>query len=154
MSVAAIDGTLEAANLKRRVRNISVYDSLVIRRDGGGEERLGKTMVSNQVADSLEPGTRGRFYTYASIDHKGMHGVRTADGKAVYDFPQNNEKIMLVVLALNLVWLVGGILYDGRARYFPLALVVLAAVVYPLYRKTRLEARRQFDADSSATIPA
>ncbi|HEY5721777.1 MAG TPA: hypothetical protein VIT45_05595 [Allosphingosinicella sp.] len=153
MSVAAIDGTLEAANLKRRVRNISVYDSITIRRDGGGEERLGKTIVSNPVADALEPGTRGRFYTYASIDHKGLHGVRTAD-KAVYDFPRNNEKLMLVVLAVNLVWLVGGILYDGRARYLPLALVVLAAVVYPLYRKTRVETQRQFEADASAAIPA
>jgi hypothetical protein len=152
MSVAAIDGTLEAASLKRKVRNISVYDSIVIRRDGGGEERLGKTIVGNPVADALQPGTRGRFYTYASIDHKGMHAVRTADGKAVYDFPQNNEKLMLVVLAVNLIWLVGGILLDGRARYFPLALVVLAAIVYPLYRKTRLECRRQFDADSS--VPA
>ena len=148
MSVAVIDGTLEAANLKRRVRNISVYDSIVIRRDGGGEERLGKTMVSNPVADMLQPGTRGRFYTYASIDHKGMHGVRTAD-KSVYDFPQNNEKLMLIVGAINLVWLVGGVLYDGRARLLPLALVALAAIVYPLYRKTRLETRRQFEADAS-----
>ena len=154
MSVAAIDGTLEAATLKRKVRNISVYDSIVIRRDGGGEQRLGKTMVSNPVADALQPGTRGRFYTYASIDHKGMHGVRTTDGKAVYDFPQNNEKLMLIVLAVNAIWLVGGILLDGRARYFPLALVVLAAIVYPLYRKTRIESRRQFDADAALRLPA
>ena len=54
MSVAAIDGTLEAANLKRRVRNISVYDSIVIRRGDGREERLGKTMVANPVADALQ----------------------------------------------------------------------------------------------------
>jgi hypothetical protein len=154
MSVAAIDGTLEAANLKRKVRNMSIYDSIVIRRDGGGEERLGKTVVANAVADALQPGTRGRFYTYASIDHKGMHGVRTGDGKAVYDFPQNNEKLMLVVLAVNAIWLVGGILLDGRARYFPLALVLLAVIVYPLYRKTRLESRRQFEADSARQLPA
>ena len=153
MSVAAIDGTLEAANLKRRVRNISVYDSIVIRRADGREERLGKTMVSNPVADALRPGTRGRFYTYASIDHKGMHGVRTADGKAVYDFPQNNEKLMLIVLAVNVIWLAGGILLDGKARWFPLALVALAAIVYPLYRKTRLESRRQFDADAGHVAP-
>ena len=36
--------------------------------------------------------------------------------KAVYDFPQNNEKLMLIVLALNTIWLVGGIMLDGRAR--------------------------------------
>ena len=152
MSVAAIYGTLESANLKRKVRNISIYDSIVIRRDGGGEERLGKTIVSNTVAETLQPGTQGRFYTYASIDHKGVHGIRTADGRSVFDFPQNNEKIMLVVLALNAVWLIGGILYDGGARLFPLALVVFAGAIYPLYRKTRLEARRQFEADGSAKI--
>jgi hypothetical protein len=154
MSVNAIDGTLEAANVKRRVRNISVYDSLVIRRDGGGEERLGKTMISNKVADALEPGMRGRFYTYASIDHKGMHGVRTADGKAAYDFPQNNEKIAIVVFVVNAIWLIGGILLDGGVRLFPLALIALSVVIYPLYRKTRIEAQRQFEADSSLKIPA
>jgi hypothetical protein len=152
MSVSAIVGTLEAANLKRRVRNISIYDSLVIRRDGGGEERLGKTIISNKVADLLQPGTRGRFYSYASIDHKGMHGVRTADGKAAYDFPQNNEKISIVVFVVNAIWLIGGVLLDGGVRLLPLALIALSAVIYPLYRKTRMEALRQFEADSSATI--
>lgn len=154
MSVTAIDGTLEAASLKRKVRNISIYDSIVIRRDGGGEERLGKTMVSNPVADLLEPGTRGRFYTYASIDHKGMHGVRTADGKAAYDFPQNNEKIAIFVFVVNAIWLIGGVLLDGGVRLFPLALTALAVVIYPLYRKTRMEALRQFEADASAKIGA
>ena len=154
MSVTAIDGTLEAANLKRKVRNVSIYNSLVIRRDGGGEERLGKTVVANPVAEALQPGTRGRFYTYSSIDHKGVHGVRTADGKAVYDFPQNNEKIAIFVFVVNAIWLIGGVLLDGRVRFFPLALIALALVIYPLYRKTRMEALRQFEADSSMKLPA
>ena len=154
MSVAAINGTLEAANLKRKVRNISVYDSIVIRRDDGSEERLGKTMVSNPVADALQPGTRGRFYTYASIDHKGMHGVRAADGKSVFDFPKNNETIALIVLVVNLIWLIGGVLLDGQIRLFPLALTVFGGVIYPLYRNTRMQALRQFEADSAARIPA
>lgn len=148
MPVSTIDGTVESATLKRTVRNISVYDSISFRRDDGSEHRLGKSMVPNAVAEALKPGTKGRFYLYSSIDHKGVHGVRTADGKSAYGFAQNNERIMLVVLVLNALWLAGGVAVDGQIRLFPLALVVLAVVVYPLYRKTRMESLRQFEADS------
>ena len=148
MSVSTIDGTVEAATLKRTVRNISVFESISIRRDDGSEHRLGKSMVPNAVAEALKPGTRGRFYLYSSIDHKGVHGVRTADGRSAYGFARNNERIMLVVLVLNALWLAGGFALDGRVRFIPLALVVLALVVYPLYRKVRVESRRQFEADA------
>src|SRR5688572_5101937 len=154
MPVSTIDGTLEAAALKRRVRNISVYDSITFRRNDGTEHRLGKSVVPNEVADALKPGTKGRFYLYSSIDHKGVHGVRSADGTAAYGYAQNNERLMLIVLVLNALWLIGGILLDGQVRLFPLALVVLAVVVYPLYRKTRIESRRQFDADTGYQPPA
>ena len=148
MPVSTIDGTLEAAALKRRVRNISIYDSITFRRDDGSEHRLAKSVVPNEVADALKPGTRGRFYLYSSIDHKGVHGVRSAEGVSAYGYSQTNERLMLIVLVLNALWLVGGVFLDGQVRLFPLALVVLAVVVYPLYRKTRIESRRQFDADA------
>jgi hypothetical protein len=154
MAVSTVDGTIEAAALKRRARNISIYDSITFRRDGGSEHRLGKSVVPNEVADALKPGTKGRFYLYSSIDHKGVHGVRSADGTAVHGYSQTNERLMLIVFALNALWLVGGTLLDGQVRLFPLALVVLAVVVYPLYRKTRIESRRQFDADAGYTPQA
>ena len=148
MSVSMIDGTLEAANLKRRAKSASVYDSILFRRSDGGEARLGKTIVANPVADALKPGTRGRFYLYSAIDHKGMHGLRTADGVAIHEFPGSSERLMLIVLIINLVLLVGRLGLEGKVWFLPLALVVLAGIVYPLYRKTRIESLRQFDADS------
>lgn len=148
MSVAALDGTLEAANLKRRGKSASLFDSIVVRRSDGGEERLGKTIVANVVADALRPGTIGRFYHYSAIDHKGLHGLRTAEGVAIHEFPGSSERLMLVVLIINLILLVGRLLIDGKIWFLPLGLVVLAGVVYPLYRKTRMESRHQFEADS------
>ena len=54
--------------------------------------------MSNNVADALKPGTRGRFYLYTAIDHRGIHGVRTADGREIYGFGKQNEIISLVHL--------------------------------------------------------
>src|SRR5688572_24486861 len=106
MPVSTIDGTLEAAALKRRVRNISIYDNLTFRRDDGSEHRLGKSVVPNEVADALKPGTKGRFYLYSSIDHKGVRG---AGGVSAYGYARNNERLMLIVLVLNALWLIGGL---------------------------------------------
>lgn len=152
MSVSIIDGTLEAANLKRRARSASVYDSIQFRRPDGREERLGKTIVANPVADALKPGTRGRFYIYSAIDHRGMHGLRTADGVAIHEFPGSSERLMLIVLIINLVLLVGRFALEGKVWFLPLALVVLTGIVYPLYRKTRIESLRQFDADGGYSV--
>lgn len=148
MSVSTIDGTLEAANLKRRGKSASLFDSVVIRTADGQEKRLGKTIVANAVADAMQPGTRGRFYPYSAIDHKGMHGLRTVDGVAIHEFPGSSERLMLIVLIINVVLLIGRFALEGKVWLLPLGLVVLAGIVYPLYRKTRIESRRQFDADS------
>jgi hypothetical protein len=149
VSVSTIDGTLETFELKRETPSHSIYRDLVIRRDSGGEMVLKKAVVPRKVANALEPGRRGRFYCYEAIDHKGIHGVRLDDGSEVHAFPTMNERVMLLVLVLNCVLLIGRIAIEGRIWYLPLALVVLAAVAYPLYRKTHLEARRQFEEDSN-----
>lgn len=148
MSVSAVDGTLEAVDLRRKTRQLSVYNSLIFRLADGGEMRLAKAVVANQVAAALEPGTRGRFYLYKSIDQKGIHGVRAADGTSVHVFPRVNERLMLMVLIINAILLVGRILIDGSLWLLPLGLVVMGAIVYPLYRKTRVESERQFHGDS------
>ena len=154
MSVSTIDGTLETANLKRRTRIHSVYDSIVIRRDDGGEERLAKAVVGNRIADALRPGTHGRFYLYKSIDYKGVHGIRAAGDVAVQDYPANNERLMLMVLVMSIIMVVGRVILQDVVWLLPLGLIVLAAITYPLYRKTRIEARQQFDRDSAYAAPA
>ena len=53
----------------------------MFRLDDGSTKTWAKAVVMNNVADLLKPGTRGRFYLYTAIDHRGVHGVRTDDGR-------------------------------------------------------------------------
>ena len=148
MAVSTVDGTLESFELRRKTPSISIYRDLIIRDGQGGETKLNKAVAARKVADQLKPGLRGRFYLYSSIDHKGVHGVRLVDGSKVHAFPVMNERVMLLVLVLNCVLLIGRLAIEGKIWILPLLLILLAAVAYPLYRKTHLEARDQFEQDS------
>ena len=150
MAVSIVDGTLESFELKRKAPAVSIYRDLVIRHGDGGETRLRKSVSAAKVAEQLELGAKGRFYLYESIDNKGIHGVRLENGATVHAFPVMNERVMLLVLVINCVLLIGRILIEGVLWYLPLALIVLAAIVYPLYRKTHLEAREQFQRDQQS----
>jgi hypothetical protein len=156
MGVSTLDGTLEAANLKHEGRGVSFFDSIRIRRSDGGVEDLGKTAVAPNLAELLKPGAAGRFYFYSSIDHKGLHGLRLADGASAYGFPPNNERIMLMMMVVMVAWLATGLLQDGSVRIIPVTLFAFGAIVFTLFRKTRMESRRQFDGDASfaAAAPA
>jgi hypothetical protein len=151
MSVSIVDGTLEAVELRRKARHLSVFNLLLIRRVDGSEQRVSKAVVAAKVAEALKPGASGRFYLYRSIDQKGVHGVRLADGTSLFDYPKLNERLMLMVLIVNCILLVGRLALEGRIWLFALALIVFAAIVYPLYRRTHMEARDQFDADKGFT---
>ena len=153
MAVSIVDGTLESFELKRKAPAISIYRDLVIRHGDGGETRFRKAVSAAKVAEKLEVGAKGRFYLYEAIDTKGIHGVRLDNGARVHAFPVMNERVMLLVLVLNCVLLIGRILIEGVLWYLPLALIVLAAIVYPLYRKTHLEAREQFQRDQQSASP-
>jgi hypothetical protein len=149
-----IDGTIEAVWLKRRRDKLAVYDKIQFRLASGGERVIGKSIVAPAVADRLVPGTSGRFYLYSAIDHKGVSGVRDAAGGAVFGFPTVNETAMLVVGALNIVWLGLAVSLAGVVPILPLILTVCSIPLYFLYRGTRLEARRRFDADGGFAPPA
>ncbi len=149
MAVSTVDGTIQAFDLKRKTPSHSVFRDLVIRGADGKEAKLPKSVVARKVADSIRIGASGRFYLYEAIDHKGIHGVRLADGTSAHGYPVMNERVMLLVLVLNCVLFVGRIAIEGRIWPLPLVLIVLASIVYPLYRRTHLEARAQFDGDKS-----
>ena len=100
MAVRTIDGTIEEVELKNRRKLGSVYSRVVFRLPDGRREEVGKSVVWNNVADHLKPGTKGRFYLYSAIDHRGIHGVRTADGAEAYGFGKQNEIVSIVVLVM------------------------------------------------------
>ena len=148
MGVEVIDGTVEAAALKRATAKVAMYDRIVIRTADGSERKLDKVAVSPSVAGMLEPGTLGRFYGYKAIDHRGLFAVRTSDGRAAFAIPSGNERILMVASIVGAVGFVVLLLLGKGIGLLALALAVLGGIGYFKYRRTRLEGRARYDADA------
>lgn len=153
MGVSTIDGTLVEAHLKTARRNMRVYSQLKFRDASGSEQNVAKAIVDAEVAASLLPGTSGRFYMFQQIDHRGLHGLRTSDGKAVCKFPKTNENAMLAVGFIGLFLIVLTLAMDKISGWGVIC-VVLGFSGYFLYRSTRLAAEQQFAQDDGYRAPA
>lgn len=153
MAVSIIDGTLEEASLKTARMNLRIYNHLKFRLPDGSEKTVAKSVVDAEVAALLLPGTSGRFYLFTAIDHRGIHGVRTADGKAAFKYPRNNETAMLVVVAIGALLILLG-LAMGRISIWGVLCLLLGVPAYFLYRSTRGSAARQFESDGGWRAPA
>ena len=154
MAVRTIDGTIEELELKSRRKLASVYSRILFRLSDGSTKTWGKSVVSNEIADWLKPGLKGRFYLYTAIDHRGIHGVRTADGDEVYGFGKVNEYASIGVLVVSALVVTLSLLAFGRAQLLAAILLVLSGPMYLLYRKTRVQAERQFREDAGYRPPA
>lgn len=154
MGVSIIDGTIEEVELKRRRKLASVYSRIQFRLADGSSKTWGKSVVWNNVADKLRPGTQGRFYLYTAIDHRGVHGVRTADGTEVYGFGRVNEYASIGVFVVSALTVAFSIMAIGDAPLLATILLVLSVPMYLLYRNTRVQAERQFQADAGYRPPA
>ena len=154
MGVSTIDGTLEEAVLKRVRRNLRIYERLTFRLADGTTRSVAKAIVDAPVAERLVPGTSGRFYLYTAIDHRGVHGVRDAQGNAACSYPTNNEKALLVVTPIMLLMIVVMLVVRGGLMILPTLVLLISIPFFFVYRNTRLEARRQFEADSGYAPPA
>jgi hypothetical protein len=148
MGIEVIDGTIETAALKRATAKVAMYDRLVIRTADGSERRLEKVAVSPSVSAMIEPGTLGRFYGYKAIDHRGLFGVRTRDGRSAFAIPTGNEKIMLMMAIVGFGGFVLLLLIGNRIGLLALILGVLGVIGYLRYRSTRIEAQARYDGDS------
>jgi hypothetical protein len=148
MATSIIDGTVEEAVLKRRRAQGSVYERVVFRLDDGTTKTWAKAMVMNDVADLALPGTRGRFYLFTAFDHRGISGVRTADGREAFGVAKVNEKagiwIIIMMALLNILYVT--VLY--KISILALVLMILGVPMYFFYRQVRIEAERQFAADA------
>lgn len=149
MAIEVIDGTIEAAVVKRSTATTTLYDSITIRTTAGTERRLEKVAVAPDVAAALQPGTEGRFYGYKAIDHRGLFAVRTRDGRAAFAIPSGNERIMLMAAIVGAVGFVVLLLLGKGIGLFALVLGVLGTFGYLSYRKTRIEGRALYDADGA-----
>jgi hypothetical protein len=153
MATSIIDGTLEAAVLKRIRGKTRIYQSMTFRLRDGSPKSIAKAIVHEEVAALLEPGTSGRFYLYTAIDHRGMHGVRDDRGRSAFAISKVNEYAMLWTMVVGIV-LVGLYLTDDKLSIWGLLCIVLGVPLYFLYRQTRAEATRQYERDSGPPAAA
>jgi hypothetical protein len=151
MGIEVIDGTIEAAKVKRSSAALALYDHIVIRTADGSERRLENVAVAPQVGEALKPGTLGRFYGYKAIDHRGLFAMRTRDGRAAFAIPSGNERIMLMMAVVGLAGFVILLLLGKGIGLLALVLGVLGTIGYWKYRSTRLEGRARYDADADYT---
>lgn len=148
MAVSSVDGTLEAVTVKRKAAGLWRLADIRIRRPDGTEEVLpGSTVTTPLVGAALEPGTVGRFYLYKSIDHRGIHAVRTAGGKLIAQFPTTNERLMAVLFVLNLVVLAALYAVSRQVSLLALILLPFTGTLFFVYRATRQAAEAQVKAD-------
>jgi hypothetical protein len=151
MGIEVIDGTIEAAVVKRSSATLALYDSITIRTTEGSERRLEKVAVAPDVAAALKPGTEGRFYGYKAIDHRGLFAMRTRDGRSAFAIPSGNERIMLMTAIVGAVGFVVLLLLGKGIGLLALVMAVLGTIGWFKYRSTRIEGRAKYDADSGYT---
>ena len=148
MATSTIDGTVEEAVLKRRRAKASFYERVKFRLDDGSTKTWTRAHVANEVGDLLVPGTRGRFYTFTAIDHRGISGVRTDDGREAFGVNRVNEYAGLGIFITMTILTVINIAVLEKVSIIALVLAILGLPMYFLYRQNRLDAETAFRAEA------
>ena len=154
MTTSIIDGRVESAELRRARGGLSVFRTIVFQPDSGPTRTIRNAVVKQNVADELTPGARGRFYLYTAFDQKGVHGVRTPDGRATYGFATNNQKLFLISAIIALLWMVLRFAVDGDVPVLGILLFILGIVGFIFMGRGDREARTQFDGDPDYRAPS
>lgn len=147
MTVSVIDGTIQSAELKRSAMKVRIYKSIVFRLASGETKTLDKPIVHSELAPYLEPGTSGRFYTFTSIDHRGVFAVR-ANGISHLHFPKNNEVIGMWLAIIGSAFIALMIWATGDASLLLVISVVLGFFLWLYNASNRRKAERFFAGDS------
>jgi hypothetical protein len=148
MATSTVDGTVEEAVLKRRRSQGGFYERIKFRLDDGSTKTWTRAHVMNNVGDLLVPGTRGRFYLFTAIDHRGVSGVRTDDGREAFGVAKLNEQVGLWLVIINVLLTILYITVLDGISILALILIVLGLPMYLLYRQNRLDAEKAFRADA------
>lgn len=153
MAQSTIDGTVEEAVIRRRRSQGSFYDSIKFRLDDGSTKTWTKAHVMNNVGDLLTPGTRGRFYLFTAIDHRGVSGVRTDDGREAFGVAKLNELVGMWLVIINILLTILYITVLNGISVLALILIVLGVPMFFLYRQNRLDAEKAFRDDAGYRPP-
>ncbi|MGZ8282556.1 MAG: hypothetical protein ACXWUN_06335 [Allosphingosinicella sp.] len=150
MSVSIIDGTITEAVPGRRAMGVRYFKRLVFQRTDGSSHTVAKAMVHADLAERMQPGSSGRFYTFAAFDHRGVHGYRDDHGRASFHFPRNSEIVLGIVLVPVALWVFYVLFAWAGIPIFWTILLVLGVISLIHYRHVRHEAERQFAADTGS----
>jgi hypothetical protein len=148
MSLSIIDGTIESMDLKRAAAKVRIYRTIVFRLPDGRSHTLAKPYVHETLARELAPGTKGRFYLFSSIDHRGLQAMRADDGRAIFAYPKNNEVVGLVLLVLSGIWVGATIVLAYGIPVLGTLVLALSIAIVLVNRKLRIDAERQFRSDN------
>lgn len=154
MATSTIDGTVEEAVLRRRRAKASFYDRVKFRLDDGSTKTWTRAHVGNDVGDLLVPGTRGRFYLFTAIDHRGISGVRTADGREAFGVNRINEYAGLGIFISMTLLTILYITMLEKVSLWALILAILGLPMFFYYRQNRVDAEKAFRADAGYRPPA
>lgn len=155
MGTSIVDGTIESIEAGRKTKKVSVFKTIVFRETGGETRTIKKAVVSGPMADQIVPGNSGRFYLFTTFDLKGVHGVRKADGTAIYDYPgKNNKMIFIFLIVVSLLLITLRVMTGDGVPLLSVLLIILGVVGWFFTSKAQRETQLQFDGDAALTAAA
>ncbi len=149
MGTSIVDGTIESVEAGRKNKKVSVFKTIVFREEGGSTRTVKKAVVSGDLAGEIVPGNSGRFYLFTTFDLKGVHGLRKADGTAIYDYPGKTNKIIFIgVIVMSLALMALRLLNDDGLPLLSVFLIILGVVGLYFTSKAARETREHFYSDA------
>ncbi len=145
MGVSVIEGKVLEAPVKLKRKNLVRYAHVVFERADGGTERIAKPVATDEIAELVTPGAEGRFFLFKTIDVRGIHGVRLADGRARHAYPRNNLWAFGLAAVVSTIWIALRISTRGDIPVLGLLLLALGVVGFTLTRTNDAASQRQFD---------
>lgn len=157
MGVSIIDGTLTAAEILRSRKGFTIFKSLTFRIDGGTDAMVKNQFAKDDLAASLRPGARGRFYLFDAAGVKGVHGVRLEDGTVRQAFPDPNKQLYLVMPPLALLGIAAALLVPDAPGLVAVGAtlgLILMSFALILTRQAKRDALAQFESQAAPTRDA
>jgi hypothetical protein len=154
MGTSIIDGTVTATEVRRKAKDMTIFKSVDFLRDDGTPYSLKNAVTKGGVTEALQPGAKGRFYGFTALDIRGIHGVRTADGRALFAYPGgNNQKIFLMATIVGGAFTAFMVATRGEIPLLAAAGLILGVVGTIFMGKGARETKAQFEGDTGYSPP-
>lgn len=155
MGTSIVDGTIESIEAGRKNKRIAVFKTIVFRETGGETRTIKKAVVTGNLMDQIVPGNSGRFYLFTAFDIKGIHGLRKADGTALFDYPgKTNIKIFIGLIIISLLLIALRVSTGDGVPLLSVLLICLGVFGWYATSKSARETREQFESDAARTAVA